>query len=95
MPTHQLEQDRPQSASLEECTLKTRPTHSLKQDGPVSVTRRVHIENLANSLSVKEWPEKVSSEECIVKRMVTHHLKNMAKVCVLEVCKINAKKHTS
>jgi len=32
--------------SPEEWALKTRPTHPLKQD---SVTRRVHIENQANS----------------------------------------------
>ena len=51
MSTHKLKQDRPQSVSPEECTLKTRPTHILKQD---YITKRVHIKNQVNSPSERK-----------------------------------------
>ena len=79
--------------SPEDCTLKTRPTHLLKHDRPQSESPESCTLKTTNSHSVNGQPKHVSSEECILKGMLTHHLKKrMARVFVLEVCKIKHKK---
>ena len=53
-----------------ESTIKIRQTHHLKQDSPVCVTRRVNIENQANSP-----PETRQANIAVTRRM---HIENQA-----------------
>ena len=88
--THNLKQDRPQSVSPEECTLKTRPNSlSETRQATVCVTKRVHIKN-HNSLS-----ETRQARICVTRRV---HIKNQANslaetrqatVCITERVHIN------
>ena len=73
-PTHILKQDKPQSLSSKECTLKPSQLTFWTRQAIVTVTRRVQIKTKPTHILKQDMPQSVSPEECTSKTRPTHSL---------------------